>query len=232
MRSVVYLWGDSIGRGVIYNPERRRYQLAKRRCIRLLQEQGYQIENHAAMGATILDGFQDLCATETEPGAVAVVEYAGNDCDLDWNSVAASPDKFHDGRVSLAEFRAMLDAFIGELRRRSLQPVLVTPPPLVSARYQAWVSAGRDSRAISEYLGDPEHIYRWQERYSRAIEDAGRANGCAVLDIRSAFLEARDFPSLMCQDGIHPTEEGQMLMARAVLSGISAMSEPLPAAAL
>ena len=36
-----HLWGDSIGQGVIFNEDRKRYCLAPKRCARILQEEGH-----------------------------------------------------------------------------------------------------------------------------------------------------------------------------------------------
>ena len=122
MHDMIYLWGDSIGKGVIYNPERKRYCLAQHRCSKELSAAGLNLDNHAQMGATVLDGFEDFCQTETQPGSVAVIEFGGNDCDLDWEQVAAEPERFHDGKLSLAAFREMLVTFIRTARARQTAP--------------------------------------------------------------------------------------------------------------
>lgn len=70
MHDMIYLWGDSIGKGVIYNPERKRYCLAQHRCSKALSAAGLNLDNHAQMGATVLDGFEDFCQTETQPAAL------------------------------------------------------------------------------------------------------------------------------------------------------------------
>lgn len=225
----VYLWGDSIGKGVIYHEERHRYCLAKRRCTVILEENGVNLDSHAQMGATIYAGYADFCQTETERGAVAVIEFGGNDCDLDWEAVAAHPETFHDGKVPLEEFRALLDTFIRDARVRGLSPLLVTPPPLCAERYFAWVTRGRDAASVERYLVDVAHIYRWQERYAQAVREASWRNRCPMLDLRGTFLEERDFPSLMCLDGIHPNEAGQELMARAILSCLPEYAQMLSA---
>ena len=41
-----YLWGDSIGKGVIFSRERNRYCLAPERCERRLQEAGVALERY------------------------------------------------------------------------------------------------------------------------------------------------------------------------------------------
>ena len=111
----------------------------------------------------------------------------------------------------------MLVTFIRTARARQLHPMLVTPPPLHAQRYFAWVTRTVDPARVLQYLGDVEHIYRWQERYAQAVRDVAVQEQCPLADIREVFLEQRDFPHLICQDGIHPTEQGQELMAKAIL---------------
>ena len=220
MEKKIYLWGDSIGQGVVYDPERRRYRLGRGRCEKLLRERGVPLECRARMGATVRDGYADFAATPvTDPG-LAVIEFGGNDCDLDWQAVSDDPESFHDGRVPLGRFRETLNGFIREARGRGLTPVLVTPPPLLSERYFAWVSRGKDPESILRYLGDVEHIARWQERYAWAVRDEAERNGCRVLDLRREMLEERNLPDLMSLDGIHPNERGYETMARALMGMI------------
>ena len=61
-----------------------------------------------------------------------------------------------------------------------------------------------------------QHIYRWQERYALAVAEIGSKLNCTILNLRDAFLVARDFKSLLCLDGIHPTPEGHKLIWDAV----------------
>ena len=216
MKTIV-IWGDSIGKGVIYNEERRRYCLAKDRCAVLLQAAGLNIENQARMGETIGEGYARFLDTMARPGDIAVIEYGGNDCDPDWDAVSADPAAFHDGKTPLPLFRETLSRFIAEARRRGLTPAAVVPPPLEAGRYFSWICRGRDAGRIYRYLGDVQHICRWQERYANAVREVAVETGCALIDLRTPFLDARDLPDLICRDGIHPNEAGQRLMAETVL---------------
>ena len=218
MNETIILWGDSIGKGVVYSEERKRYMIAKDRCVNLLRAAGLDIESHAVMGATIADGYEQFLESETKPGSHLVIEYGGNDCDPDWDAVAREPECFHDGRTPLAQFRALLGQFIEAGRQRGLRPVLAVPPPLDAQRYFRWISQQRSAERILRYLGDVQHIYRWHERYVLAIHDVARAYDCPELDLRSPFLDARFMPGLICRDGIHPNEAGQRLMADTALS--------------
>ena len=215
MKTIV-IWGDSIGKGVIYNEERRRYCLAKDRCAVLLQAAGLNIENQARMGETIGEGYARFLDTMARPGDIAVIEYGGNDCDPDWDAVSADPAAFHDGKTPLPLFRETLSRFIAEARRRGLTPAAVVPPPLEAGRYFSWICRGRDAERIYRYLGDVQHIYRWQERYAAAVRDVARRTGARLIDLRDAFLEAGAIGDYYCVDGIHPNEKGHRLICKAI----------------
>ncbi len=215
--SMSYIFGDSIGQGIFFQEETERYRRSRRNCIQLLKESGIPVENHAMMGYTIDRGLQAFRESETLAGNNCVIEFGGNDCDLDWEAVAENPDVFHDGKVPLPCFRELLREFIREARARQLTPMLVTPPPLLSDRYFRWVSRGKEEKRILQYLGDVEHISRWQERYAWAVRDAAEEEGCRLIDLRRILLEERDLPDLMSRDGIHPNERGYDRMAERLL---------------
>ncbi|MBR3098470.1 MAG: SGNH/GDSL hydrolase family protein [Clostridia bacterium] len=208
-----YIWGDSIGQGIYYREDIGRYRICRRNCVQLLRENGLEIESHAIMGCTVEKGLEDFCASETVPGGACVIEYGGNDCDLDWQAVSDDPEKYHEAKVPLDVFREKLRRFVRGAAERQLRPVLVTPPPILSDRYFSWVTEGKSAEHILRYLGDREHISRWQERYASAVRDVSEQEGCRLLDIRSRLLDERDLPSLMSADGIHPNEKGYAVMA-------------------
>ncbi len=171
------------------------------------------------MGAIIRDGLRDLARCPDIQGALAVIEYGGNDCDLPWAAVAADPTVEHPPRTPLDTFRSQLEAFIRQTRERGAWPLLVTPPPLDARRYFAFVTQTLNAAAVETYLGDVQHIYRWQERYAIAVRDVAQQMNCELFDLRDAFLAERDVASFLCADGIHPNERGQSLIASAVLAG-------------
>ena len=68
------------------------------------------------------------------------------------------------------------------------------------------------------YLGDVEHISRWHACYVEAIRDAAEESGSLLADFYTPFLRAWNYPDLICEDGIHPSRQGQELMTQTALS--------------
>jgi len=213
----VAVWGDSIGRAVGFNDSLSRYAVIKPNYREmLLSSQVVDILNHARFGATLPEGLADFQgAGETEAQAVAI-QFGGNDCNLDWAAVARNPDQPHGPRTPLEAFEKGLRSFIRQVRAQGKTAILVTPPPLDAQRFVAWVSRGLNAEAILKFLGDIQHVYRWQERYAAAIHRAALQARCRLFDLRDAFLAADNFPDYLCQDGMHPNEKGQQLIASAI----------------
>lgn len=211
------IWGDSIGKGIVFDETRGRYAIFRDNfALRLKRMAGFPVENHSVMGATVCQAAEKLNPDTIRPGGVAAIEFGGNDCDLDWAAVSAEPDQYHEARTPIQLFRDTLSGMAGTLQRAGMKIVLVVPPPIDAEKYFAWVSKNLNPRAILRYLGDVQHIYRWQERYALAVRDVARKLGCKMLDLRDAFLVERDFKRLLCVDGIHPSEEGYGLIWREI----------------
>ncbi len=212
----ISLWGDSIGKGVIYDEARGRYAILKENCVNLLSEKmGRPIENHAVMGNTAPQGAARMNDLFLHEGGLAVIEFGGNDCDMPWKEISENPHGEYRPRVPLAEFAESLAGLVKTVRSAGMDAMLVTPPPLHAERYFAWISRGLNADAIHTYLGDISHIYRWQERYATAVRDVAMRTGSRLLDLRDAFLDVRTLGDYYCLDGIHPNARGHKLLAGA-----------------
>ena len=211
----ISLWGDSIGKGVIYDEVRGRYAILKENCVNLLSKKlNCAIENHAVMGATASQGVERMRDDFLHEGGLAIIEFGGNDCDMPWKEISENPEKEHLPRATVEEFTRSMLTLVGKVRSAGMEAMLVTPPPLDADRYFSWVARGLNADAILSFLGDVQHIYRWQERYAVAVRDVAAKTGCRLLDLRDAFLDVRSLSDYFCVDGIHPNARGHELLAR------------------
>lgn len=220
--SEIHIWGDSLARGIVYNEARQRYAISRERCSAQLTAAGCKVADHSAMGATVADGLAAFEHFVPVEGAVCAIEFGGNDCDLNWAEVAAHPQAHYEGKVPLERYRALLDAFVQKARDGGMHAVLVTPPPLDAARYFDWVTRGLDRERVLQAVGDVDHLYRWQERYTIAMRDVAAHLGCRLLDIRDVMLAQPNYRQLLCLDGIHPNDAGHRIIAQAAVKAACA----------
>ena len=207
------IWGDSILKGVVFDETRGRYAVYRDNCIlRLSREDGMEVENFAMMGNTSEQGLARMEKQPLKAGNIALIEFGGNDCDQDWAAASEHPDQPQQGRVPLEKFGENLRSMVRKAREAGMIPALVTPPPLVARRYFDWVSKNLDPARILSYLGDVEHIYRWQERYAVMIRKISREENTILADMRDLFLSQNRFTDLMCVDGIHPNAQGHEML--------------------
>ena len=108
----------------------------------------------------------------------------------------------------------MLDEAVKTLRAHKITPLLMTMPPLVIDNWYKTITSGQNKQNIDRFLdGDIFRLYRTHELYSLSIEKYAFTHGVQFVDMRMALLEANDYRSLMCEDGIHPNASGYAYMA-------------------
>ena len=224
MAGKVVVWGDSVAKGVVYDETRGRYALSPITAATIAGERlGLEIVNRSRMGATVADG-ERMMQADLRRGLtadMAIIEYGGNDCDFDWRAISADPDAVHDPKTPAPLFAEKLQGMIDAVISAGIEPVLVTLPPIVSARYFDFISRGLDAAHILRWLGDKDHIYRYHERYSALIARIARECSCRLLDLRTDFLSLWNPAALFCPDGIHPNQDGQHFMGRSIIRAMA-----------
>lgn len=223
-RPVISIWGDSIGKCIMFDSERNRHVICRDSFERCLRQQGVDVHNYAVMGCTAPKGVQLMTEERLNNGGIAVIEFGGNDSDLDWKAVCDEPEKSAEKlvRVTLPDFRAALSDMVNRARAHGLKPILATPLPVMSDRYLDWISRPLDRAKILNYLGAADYIYRWQERYDIAVRQIAAELGVKLFDIRTRFLMERSIGEYMSIDGIHPNAEGHRIIKEAALEYLAA----------
>lgn len=213
--------GDSISKGVVLDEEKNKYVVLASNYVTLLQEKLKGIiHNTSRFGNTITRGISKLKHDILKDGPdVVLIEYGGNDCDFNWDEIANNPCMDHDPKTDLNAFESMLKDTIKMLKSNNIVPVLMTLPPLNADKYLKWVSRNNPLAEINilKWLGSVTKIYWWHERYNSAIIKIAEETRTRWIDIRGAFLQHPDFTKYLCNDGIHPNEDGHKLIADKII---------------
>ena len=220
MINSVCVFGDSISKGVVYDPEKSKYVFLRDCFVNLLKlEKKMEIVNFSKFGCTVDKGIEYVDKNKekiSECDCVAL-EFGGNDCDFDWESIAANPDAEHLPRTPIHQFTDAYRSLIETVKKFGKRIIVLNLPPLDEDKYFKWISRGRNSDNILKWLGGAtDYIYNWQEFYSVTISGIANALQVPLIDIRSAFLRNRHYTDFLCDDGIHPNLRGHRLIADAI----------------
>lgn len=218
-KPTVTVLGDSIGKG-IYTDNGKLEVLPNSPAKVAALTFGLEIDNRSRYGQTLkrLTERGDYGLSGGNGKKVVVVELGGNDADFDWRAVASDPERDHSPKTDPFAFGSLYRELIKKLRADGAFPVACTILPVLSDRYfDNVISKLADGERVLRFLcGDVHTIQRHQEVYNSAIISIAREENVPLIDIRTPFLWSRDAGSLMCRDGIHPSEKGSALISRTV----------------
>lgn len=213
----INIYGDSVLKGITYDPEKGKYVPGHGGAVEAVAKMfGLMINNYSKFGATVNE-IRKLIESDLQKGYgcdYAVIELGGNDCDYDWEAISSDPYGAHYPKVGAEEYERKMTDLVEFLKSKGVIPILTTIPPVDPDRYLDHICRnGLDKNNILLWLGGSSNaISRVQEFYSSINERVAKKTGCAICDCRTPFLCKRHFGSFMCEDGIHPSKKGQMLI--------------------
>ena len=227
----ICLFGDSVSKGVIYDEVKNRYTFTQNCFANLFSAfKGMQILNFAKFGCTIGKAQNIIEKHESEAAAAdyTILEFGGNDSDFNWAQIAKDPDMVHTPQTPIDVFSEEYIKTVERLRQKGAMPIMLNLPPIDEHRYFDWFSRGLSKENILKWLGGSvEYIYRWHEMYNMEICKIANNYKVPLIDIRSSFLEKRDFSSFLCADGIHPNELGHRLITETIEYSLPDISKVL-----
>ncbi len=229
MQIKLHIFGDSILKGVILNEVRGRYITSNEIGYDVIAERLHlEICNHSKFGCTVTRGETYLrhVIDQGVRGGICLLEYGGNDCDFDWRAVAEAPNAEHLPNTPLPLFCETYHRMISLAKSVEMTPIVVGLPPISSTRYLTQIG-GRDidTDAVLTWLGDAGAIYRYQERYARAVAEIAAQEGVEFVDLRAPFLAVRRMETILCADGIHPNADGQHIIGTELMRALSAHTQ-------
>ncbi len=219
----ILVLGDSLLRGVVIGQDKKYVQLPDSSVSEVERTVRVDIENSSMFGMTAKKALSRFFQKPRNLSGYAVlIEYGGNDCNFDWKQISERPLDEHLPVTPLDEFESNLLNMVKTTRNAGGFPVLMTLPPIHAPKFLDWVTRNGESREnILLWLGDTEHIYRWQERYNLAINRVALSTGTPIIDVRERFLSYGRYEDYLCEDGMHVNKLGHMLMADTFISFVN-----------
>ncbi len=215
------IFGDSVMKGVTL--ENDRYGLCASRDFDSIAAHGIEVFNRSKMGATVDKGVAALERSGLpDTDSTVLTEYGGNDCDYDWDAVSNDPSGEYLSKTPMNVFIETYRSLLARLTESGAKVFVSTLLPVDAEKYISWISKNRSRENILAWLGDVSMLARWQETYNNAVVALAREMQCEIIDIRTPFLLSHDFKSLLCDDGIHPTQAGHDLIEKTMHSRITA----------
>ena len=221
--------GDSIIKGVLVQSEgeRSRYSLAEKSIVECCAERlGGESLNLGKMGCTIEAGERILnrCLDKMSGAQYVLLEYGGNDSDYNWQEIAESPEKEHFPRTRLEVFEQVYERVINKIKEMGAIPLVLSLPPMDAERYFAFFSQkweeGFRANVMRWLGGSTNTIMSGHELYNLATMRVAQRTGTQWIDVTSGLLKDHNFRAYLCDDGIHPNERGQRMIAEAVLQSL------------
>ena len=201
-------------KGVIFDGGK--YRLYGRSLEARAKEKGIELNRDCRLGATAGSCCKQLSRhieyKKDISGEKILFEFGGNDSAFKWDEISTAPEATHYPATNLESLLTTYQGMIDISRSGGAQVYIATLPPIDAERYFAHISKNRSREAILKWLGDVAHLYRFHENYNRAIERLALENRCPIADLRGLMLSSGEFSSLICDDGIHPTEKGHKLI--------------------
>lgn len=221
--------GDSIIKGVLVQSEgeRSRYSLADKSIVECCAEKlGGESLNLGKMGCTIEAGERILnrYLDKMSGAQYVLLEYGGNDSDYNWQEIAEAPEKEHFPRTRLEVFEQVYERVINKIKEMGAIPLVLSLPPMDAERYFAFFSQkwedGFRANVMRWLGGSTNTIMSGHELYNLATMRIAQRTGVQWIDVTSGLLKGHNFRAYLCDDGIHPNERGQRVIAEAVLQSL------------
>lgn len=217
----IYLFGDSVMKGVTFSEAGNSFSIHKRR---LDVGADTEIENRSVFGATANKVWAEMNRRlpENAEGDIVVLSFGGNDSDHDWAEVSAKPGEDHGPKTPVGEFEKLLAMCIDLAKTRGAKVLVSNLVPIDAHKYMDRISRGLSRENILCWLGSENMLYRWHEYYDCVVRSVAARLGVPVVDLRTPFLLSHEFNDLLSADGIHPTEKGHCLIDRTLSESLGA----------
>lgn len=227
MKLVVF--GDSILKGVITIPgSKNLFDVTENDSLSLAQKElGFELDNRSIYGNITSKGLVKLQKFLEKGGEAdfCIIEFGSNDCDYDWNVFPEgqpAPDfSAIQPKVPFDDYLSNLTQMVELCRAHKITPIIMNLIPYICDRWFKTIAKAHNEAAMLNFLaGSPDTLGKNQLRYQTALMEFAASHNIQTIDAWNLFSNAPNSATLMCGDGIHPTEEGYELLSKLWLERI------------
>lgn len=219
-RLTVCAFGDSILQGVVHDAQNNKYELLQENFIAISGKRlNVAWKNYAKHGALISDGEKQFLKhlNSVNESDYIFFSFGGNDCNFDWDAIAANPDLQHQPYTPPEIFHQKYVNLIRRVQDKGKTPILFSLPPVHPERFFATNSRYRHAENILKFMhNDINTIYQWHSMYNMEIFKIANETNVPIIDITTFFLSRIDYKDFLCDDGVHPNAKGHLLIASAI----------------
>ena len=221
MKLVVF--GDSILKGVITIPNSGKlFDTTENDSLSLAQKElGFELDNRSIYGNITSKGLIKLqkFLEKGETADFCIIEFGSNDCDYDWNVFpegSPAPDfSTIQSKVPFNDYLSNLTQMVELCRAHQITPIIMNLIPYICDRWFKTIAKAHNQAAMLEFLaGTPDTLGQNQLKYQNALMDFAKTSNVQTIDVWNLFTNTPNSAKLMCDDGIHPNEEGYKLLSK------------------
>ena len=226
----LFAFGDSIIKGIIseYDNGRLKYKISDNSATDICSRRlGLESCNLGKFGCTITAGEKiiDKHLEKISANDIVLLEFGGNDSDKMWAEIADKPDHEHIAKTPLQTFVETYHRIIQKLKATGATIYMLTMPPIDTKAYFQHFTKGMNDSQITNIMkwlyGNIEVVGLWHEMYNQEIIKVACAENIELIDIYKPFIKLRDYRSYFCNDGIHPNQKGQEMIANTICNDLS-----------
>lgn len=225
---VIVSFGDSVMKGIVTDNDSTgglRYIISDNSFTSICERKlGARITNFGRFGNTVRRGLRDVKRhfLQVEDAQYALLEFGGNDSNHDWKAISENPEGDFAPDTRPSEFFSYYNEMIDTLRRAGCSPIVLSLPPIDPVKFFRNITKEFEPEKAGNVLnwlgGSVAPISNWHEMYNLELYRLASACGVPVIDITSCFLSKRNYSDYLCEDGMHPNEEGHRLISDAILA--------------
>ena len=221
----VTVFGDSIAKGLTIKNGRPTY--LKTNAVEMVTKHfGVEIDNKSTFGQTITRLTEKniieeyLSSLRKGERNIVVFCIGGNDSDYDWKAIDAAPTANHTCKTPLNLFYNLYISAIKKLKEQKVEVYICALPVVyVKSFFENYVCRLANCENIMHFLeNDTSIIARQQEVFNNKLREIAAETKSTFLDIRTPFLNEKNLEKVYTNDGLHPNEKGQKLIANAIIN--------------